>query len=51
MDFLIIAKWVRTMDLNDTSPEMADRVHNAPAIITTMINMFLDAGSEPENSN
>lgn len=51
MDFLIIVKWLRTMNINDTSPEMADKVHNAPAIITTMINMFLSAGSEPTNSN
>ena len=47
MDFLIILKWLRTMDLNN--PADAESIQNAPAIITTMINMFLAAGSSPVN--
>ena len=49
MDLLIILKWLRPMDLAD--PADKDRVHYAPSIITTMIDMFLNAGSDPKNPN
>lgn len=52
MDLLIIIKWLRPMDLHDNlNAYNNDQVHYAPAIITTMINMFLEAGSDPANPN
>ena len=50
MDFLIIAKWLTEYDLQKPNdPDMALKIANSPAIITTMINMFLSAGSTPKN--
>ena len=49
MDLLIILKWLRPMDL--ANPADNDRIHYAPSIITTMIDMFLNAGSDPKNPN
>ena len=50
MDALIIGKWLTPKDVepqNDLliSPGDYDDVHLAPAIITTMIDMFLSFGS------
>src|SRR5436309_1190827 len=52
MDFLIIVKWLRPMNIEIVYP-MTDpgysNIHYAPAIITSMIDMFLNAGSSPPN--
>lgn len=44
MDFLIFSKWTYTMYPYSTVPEDQDKLHNAPSVITTMINNFLQVG-------
>lgn len=48
MDLLIIFKWVRTANIQEFTADMNNTVHNSSSIITTMINMFLSAGSNPD---
>lgn len=43
MDILIIGKWLTTKDLNN--PADNETIHRSPAIITTMINIFLNGGA------
>lgn len=48
MDVLIIAKWLYVVDIDN--PSYKDKVHDSPAIITTMINIFLDGGAAGEGA-
>jgi V-type H+-transporting ATPase subunit a len=48
MDVLIIAKWVYTADLDNQTLAMRDTIHNSPAIITTMINIFLNGADNSD---
>jgi V-type H+-transporting ATPase subunit a len=48
MDILIIAKWLYTINLDDVGDK--DILHNSPAIITTMINIFLSGAEPPQGS-
>ena len=45
MDLLIILKWLRTCNIESFDPAMIETCHNSPAIITSMIDMFLSPGS------
>jgi hypothetical protein len=49
MDILIIAKWVYPFNLNWTTEAEYKDLAGAPSVITCMINMFLMAGSAPED--
>jgi len=44
MDFLILKKWLYPMNAYSTNPTDIATLHNAPSIITTMINNFLKGG-------
>lgn len=49
MDLLIVAKWLHPKDIESnyntvTQKQDFDQVHKSPAIITTMIDMFLKTG-------
>lgn len=50
MDMLIVVKWLRymTIDNPNNDPIMREKIHYAPAIITSMIDMFLSPGSSPD---
>jgi len=48
MDALIIAKWLYPYQLQWTSQAQYNDVARAPSIITVMINMFLQAGLNPD---
>lgn len=48
MDVLIIAKWIFTVDLDATDKTSMDNIHNSPAIITTMINIYLNGAENKE---
>ena len=52
MDILIIGKWLtyRNLDAPPSQYEY-DRVHRAPAIITTMINIFLNGGDPGDGAD
>jgi V-type H+-transporting ATPase subunit a len=47
MDFLIIAKWCYPYNLQHTSLNQYNEIARAPSIITVMINMFLEPGTNP----
>ena len=53
MDVLIISKWMQSKNIDMNYPENSleyNKTHMSPGIITTMIDIFLNMGSNEKNN-